>query len=108
MDHQPIRRDQENLKEHKEVERVPRQKCPHNPHKLELIERVEMAASLIPIGYDNMIKHHQGQNRREQDHQRRKAIKHQNNAKRCGPIAEAIDKCLAARSHHKEANRKTQ
>ena len=104
MDHQAIGGDQQNFEEDKEVEQVAGQKRAHDPHQLELEQRVEMPPPVVPSGPDGIKQHAQGQHSRQQHHQRRQAVPHKDDTERRGPVPKLIDRNRAIRHLPGEAS----
>ena len=103
VDHQPVGSDQQHFEKDEEVEKVARQERPHDPHQLELEQRVKMPPAFVPFRADDIEQHEERQHRRQRDHQRRQTVAHQHDAKGCCPIAETVEHDIAARRLDREA-----
>jgi hypothetical protein len=91
MDHQTVGRDQKHLEKDEQVEDIARQEGAADSHELELEKRVEMPTSRVPSCRDRVDQHDQRKGRGQKHHQRRQPVEHQDNAERCGPVAQPVD-----------------
>ena len=103
VDHQPVGGDQQHFEKDEEVEKVARQEGAHDPHQLELEQRMKMPPAFVPFRPDDIEQHEERQHRCQRDHQRRQAVAHQHDAKGRGPIAETVEHDIAARRLDREA-----
>src|SRR5690606_20312288 len=85
-----VGRGQHHLEEDEEVEEVARQESAVEAHQQELEQRVEMRASGVPAGKREDERRY-GEDRRQDEHQRRKPINHQHDAEGGRPVAQQID-----------------
>mmetsp|Transcript_28482 Transcript_28482/g.53388 ORF Transcript_28482/g.53388 Transcript_28482/m.53388 type:complete len:277 (-) Transcript_28482:5399-6229(-) len=102
MDHQTIGGDQQHFEENKQVKEVARQKRPHDPHQLELEQRMEMPPPVVPARANGIKQHKERQHRRQQNHHGRQPVAHQNDAKGGRPIAQLIEQDGAVRGLHSQ------
>ena len=89
MHHQPVGGDQQHLIEHEQVEQVAGQEGAVHPHQLELEQRVEMLAALVPAA-DGIEQHEQRQHGSQQQHHRRQPVQHHDDAEGRRPVAQQI------------------
>ena len=89
MEHQSVRGDQHHLEEDEEVEDVAREEGAVEAEKLEMEQRVEVPSALVPTR-DGVEQHSESQPCGEDQHGRRQAIEHENDAERRRPGAEPV------------------
>ena len=103
---QGIRRDQQDLEEHEQVEQVAGQEGTIDAEQLELIEGVKVGPALI-ITTAGIKRCETSQHRRHQQHQRAQPVQHENDAEWRLPATQRIDTQLAiiGKQHQPDRNR---
>ena len=103
MNHQAVGCDQQDFEENEQVERVAGQEGAGNTHQLELEQGMEMPPAGIPARGDRVGEYDQRKHAGQQNHHRRQAVEHENDAERRRPIAEPVVLRLAASGKKGEA-----
>jgi hypothetical protein len=101
--HEAVGGDEQDLEEHEEVEEVAGEEGAVDAHQLELEERVEVLAALVPAA-DGVEQHAEAEYGIEHEHERRQAVEREDDAEGRGPRAEGVAAHLAVAGEHQQGD----